>query len=166
MHIIGGLVLIFAAWLAINYGPTAVSRAFNAETKLGLFESRIANIPAEFIRRSPRFAYTWEKFEDCMQRSACNPADILAERDRIIAQEWPALFDRLVVFSDWGGLRESRESRERFFETLKEKGADTLRNRCVPKIEYWRLPGHNAYSYYTLRGYECLSQQPDRKRPG
>ncbi len=159
-NFLGAVVVFFAIVYGVAYIPTAVTRAFDGETKLGLFEERISNIPVEFIRRSPTVAHSWKEFKECLREyiSACDPTPILAERDHAISEEWPALFDRLAVFGDWGEYSDSQIARDRFFEVLAEKGADTLRNRCVPKITYTKLPSGGVL--YNLEGYVC-SPQPD-----
>jgi len=156
------LIYLIVGFLALIYGPTAAKRAFDQETKLGLFENRIANIPSELERRSPLYAAVWEEFKNCMQREACDSESILKRRDAIVAREWPHVFDRFTVFKDWGELRESREARDAFFKALEERGDDILRNRCVPKIRFYRLSGRDIRYF---EGFECLNQ-PDVKTSG
>lgn len=156
-----------AVLVALYFGPTAVMRAFDSDSKLGLFESEITGVSSEFMRRSPALKATYEAFGSCMQQDKCDRAEILAKRDRIIAAEWPAIFDRLAVRADWwsisdqllpsGKLEQREVDREMFFEELRQKGADTLRNRCVPNITY-RFDRRGNLATYDTAGFTCSPQ--------
>lgn len=123
------------------------------ETKLWLLEDRIASIPAEFIRRSPQFEEMWEAFKECGLKEDCDSGPILDWRDAIVQAKWPEIFDRLVIYADWGNFPESARSRDRFFKYLEEYGAEYLRNECIPDIEFWALPSGTTYS--RVDGFEC-----------
>ena len=157
-----------AVLVALYFGPTAVIRAFDSDSKLGLFESEISGVSTEFMRRSPRLKANYERFSDCMQQWECRYGAILTERDRIVEEEWPAIFDRVAVRGDWrsiseqvlpsGKLEQREVDREKFFEELRHKGADTLRNRCVPNITY-RFDQRGSLATYDTAGFTCSPQK-------
>lgn len=148
------VVILIAVWAALVYGPTAVRRALDPDTKLGLIEERITHIPGEFERRSQGFAQAWNDLKNC--KETCNLDEIIQRRDRALAQDWPDIFDRLVVYKDWGEYYQSAAARDEFFRDLRKHGAHALRNRCVPKISFEKLPEWGNYnSSYYFRGYQC-----------
>jgi hypothetical protein len=129
---------------------------FDKNTNLEFCEERIAGISDEFVRRSPRMNAVWEKFKDCIASPACDPAPILARRDTVVREEWPVVFDRFLVFSDWGEATNSAASHRAFLEAIKKYGAEELRDRCVPIITFrWRLYGGRKVAEHDNEGYAC-----------
>lgn len=145
------VVILGALFMA---GVVHPQRLFDSETKLGLFEERIASFTDEFVRRSDRLNRNFEQFEACGPK--CESKQILSERDVIVREEWPSIFERLRVFKDWGEMRVSAEMRDNFFKLLKQHGETTLRDKCVPKIEYWwRVIGHRWKATHSFEGFDC-----------
>lgn len=168
MQTIFGMILVY---LVAYYVPTAFVRVFDANTKLGYFEDEVTGVSVELMRRSPELRKNFDEFRECMKNSnSCNLGLIFEERNRIIAQSWPAVFDRVSVRSDWWSLADQIISPSKadqkeidqssFFEELRKRGTDTLRNRCVPNTHYLYSGGGATYD---TAGFTC---QPDRKRSG
>ena len=116
---------LFAACLVVAFfagvgwiGRAHVERAFDKQTRLGIAEERIAGISREFMRRSAKLEAVWDEFVGCMSDTRCDPADILARRDRIIAHEWPEMYDRLAVRNDWGTARDTADARDIFLPNV------------------------------------------------
>jgi hypothetical protein len=83
---------------------------------------------------------------------------VLAERDRIIAAQWPGVFDHLAIPEDWGVLRDTAWAHKSFFEASRSKGADTLRNQCVPDIAYWdhrNVSWSHKDLFFEFQGFRC-----------
>lgn len=150
-------VILFALAIVVGLfmaGIVHPQRLFDSETKLGLFEDRIASFSDEFVRRSDRLNRNFASFEACGPK--CNSKRILAERDAIVREDWPVVLEHLKVFKDWGELRVSAEMRDNFFKLLKQYGEPTLRDKCVPKIEYWwRVIGRRWEASHSFQGFEC-----------
>lgn len=152
MRVIGLLFLVFIVFAVANVAHP--SRLFDAETKLGLMEERVAGVGDELMRRSKELARTFEQFREC--GATCDASRILQERDRVLREEWQRIFPRLTVRKDWGEARVSRWSRDRFFEELERRGADTLRERCVPRVSYrWPVRGGRKVAEYSFEGFDC-----------
>ena len=147
-----GLAVLAGLGALIWSGGPAIFRLADPESKLAWGESRIAHIPAEFIRRSPLFATSWEALRLCSNYDECSATSIVALRDEAIRLDWPQVFDRLVVYDDWGDASESASARDEFFAILKERGADVLRNSCLPKITFEILDDGR---FYDFDGYVC-----------
>lgn len=134
-------------------------------TKLGLFEMRISNIPAEFERRVPAFRSTWKAFKLCVEvqerGNRCDPTAILLDRDAVVEATWPEVFDRLMVHGDWGEYSQSFLAHEEFLDALEEYGAEWLRNKCVPTIHFRIVGGRPMRE---MMGFNC--DHPGRERPG
>lgn len=160
----------FAMFLQDDGNP----RALHPGSKLGLYEPSIESVSTEFLRRSPEFQAVYKEFEDCIW-DYCdmgNPkrlAPILAKRDRIIQRDWPQVFDRLIIDGDWlspkhpltDSERNARRAHFRFQEALRQYGADTLRNHCVPIIAF-RVDNYRT-TYISLDrtvGYRCNPPPP------
>lgn len=147
-----GLVVLAGLCAVLWLGGPALFRLADPDSKLVWGESRIAHIPAEFIRRSPLFAASWEALKICSNYDECNAASIVALRDEAIRLDWPQVFDRLVVYDDWGNASESAAARDKFFAALTERGADSLRNSCLPKIAFEVLDDGRFYDFI---GFVC-----------
>jgi hypothetical protein len=162
------LLVAGAVGMVLLFGPAVVKHAdrlLDSETKLGAFEERIPGIASEFMRRSQALQLAWQDFEDCMSKADCDPASILSRRDRVIGEEWPQIYDRLAVWKDWGTLRDTADSRDTFFEKLRDVGADRLRNRCVPKIEFVRVPRPRGDEInYRFGGFNCREAAHNDRR--
>lgn len=156
MHLVGIVVIAGALWFFAIFSVDTIGRWFDPASKLGVFETRIEGVSREFMRRSPALRESFERFKACTDEYCVG--DALAERDRIIVMEWPAVFDRLAVAEDWGVLRDSAVVHTIFVEAVRKKGADTLRNACVPEITYWdhrNVPWSHEALFYEFRGFRC-----------
>jgi len=150
-------ILILIAIVIVRW--EVLSRPFADDSKLRLGELRITHIPAEFNRRSPEFAKAWEDFKECAPLKECDLEPILTKRDVIIKREWPLIFDRVIVYDDWGTNSESKAARDSFFSTLDTVGRDKLRNDCVPSIQFLWMPSgiKGSPSYYHQGRFTCRS---------
>lgn len=148
-----GVLAIFLPTPVIEWAKPQLQQMFHPGSKLEWGEERIAHIPAEFIRRSPLFAASWEALGVCLDRHVDRKCDdatvahIVGLRDSAIRLDWPAVFDRLVIYDDWGEAEESAIARDDFFEALKEKGEETLRNHCLPIIRFEIESGGRWYHF-------------------
>lgn len=162
------------ALLALYFVPTALMRALDSETKLGLFENSVSGVSTEMMRRSPALSKNFENFRTCIKQAGCDTKPIFLERDRIVAQVWPQVFDRVAVYKDWfdisdrflppNNVGDAEASRAAFFDEMEKRGKETLRNRCVPNTTYRYSRREDAATYDTV-GYTCPTQ-PEPKRSG
>lgn len=131
------ILIAIAAWWHFFESPGAFRRPFDKETKLGIFEHRISSASDELFRRSPALKANWQEFKLCAKTRGCDSKSIRAERDKLVAEAWPDVFDRLVVKNDWGAMSGSRNYHEEFLTQVKKFGVAHMRDKCVPKLEYW-----------------------------
>jgi hypothetical protein len=122
-------------------------RSFAPGSKLEWLDTRIASVDDEFMRRSPALRANFEQFERCMEHEdQCNPQPILAQRDQIIAREWPSLLERLQVDADWKDNRAHREFREEL--SLYPPAIFD----CRPIIGYYKQSG-TGITVHTYNGF-------------
>ncbi len=168
------LAALCVTLLALYFVPTAVVRSFDHESKLGLFEDSIQGVSSEMMRRSPALKKNFENFRTCIKHAGCDTKPIFAERDRIIKETWPQVFDRVAVDKDWVDLVDyvlpsnkvtsAEAGRMAFFDELKQHGKEKLRNQCVPNTTYRYSRREDAATYDT-KGYTCPTK-PELKRSG
>lgn len=168
------IAALCVALLALYFVPTAVVRTFDHESKLGLFESSIQGVSSEMMRRSPALKKNFENFRTCIKHAGCDTKPIFAERDRIIKETWPQVFDRVAVNRDWFEISDyiltpnkvtpAEEGLFAFSEELKQHGKEKLRNQCVPNTTYHYSRREDAATYDT-KGYTCPTK-PELKRSG
>ncbi len=144
------LLAIAGAIWHFAWSPGAFMRPFDDTARLGVFDLRISSVSDELMRRLPDLRANFGEFATCTKSKDCDSTKIREERDKIVAREWPMIFDRLTVFKDWGANRESQWSRDLFFEKLKELGPERMRSACIPKLNYWK-DVHGSV-YYSLTG--------------
>lgn len=149
------------AAVALVYFGTALSGYINVRMQPGsafipVGEERIAHIPSAFERWSPEFKSAWEDFKSCVHKNPeCDAADILKRRDAAIAADWPKIFDRLVIFTNWGEYSDSAIARNMFFEELSNMfDNDKMQHRCTPIITFLYLPATDD-ALYSVDGYQC-----------
>lgn len=155
-------------------------RALSPWSNLKLYEEGITAVSNEFMRRSPRLTSNYERFQECMRFEECSEeqlSTLLDERDQIIHQEWPAIFDRLIVYDDWA-VKDRPVTNEEIatskayldFQTkLSQLGQTKMRNTCVPIIYFWiTSKTHEAeYGLDRNRGYQCTDDPtPPKQRFG
>ena len=148
--------LLAAGAIAWTVGLWHPQRFLDRETRLGVFEQRISSVSEELMRRSGQLRDNLKDFGACVEQSSCNPGGILVKRDIFIQLEWKDVFDRITVRKDWDEARNTRYERDEFFKKLGEVGAETLRNSCVPVIEY-RNParGREKVPVFYFSGFNC-----------
>jgi hypothetical protein len=128
-----GIVSLLSGWLN-NF------RALIPGTRLQVWETRIDGVAEEFLRRSPRLRSTYFDYKaHCYRVTSCDESVYFARRDIIISEEWPGIFDRLVVYSDWGESGWSQKNHDEFLYYLRIDtgfGRSNLRNIYVPVLHY------------------------------
>jgi hypothetical protein len=137
---------------------------------LGVFETRIASVGDEVMRRTAWLSENFAQFKNCGPDCADNKV-IFAQRDFLVEKSWPSVFDRLMVDQDWGELPASEGAHEWLKQEMQEHGGpDRLRNFCWPRMEYrWPMYNGEKTAEYRLDRFECKrtssSGLPDRRRP-
>ena len=122
----------------IDFAP---QRLLEQDPRLGIFETRIADVASEFMRRSPELRKSFEEFSACTRSEAsltgsCDSKPILLKRDQAIKAVWPEMIDRLARPGDWGERSASRDARKEYFAEKDLHSPQILRNRCLPKITF------------------------------
>ena len=155
-------------------------RALSPWSKLEPYEEGITAVSDEFMRRSPRLKKNYDEFEMCMRFRDCVESDrlfaILAKRDQIIHEEWPAIFDRLIITGDWAVKKkpitreevETLKAYSNFQKKLTELGPEKMRNACEPIIYFWMtsVTYQPAYGLDRHNGYRCSDVTPPRHSSG
>jgi hypothetical protein len=156
-----------AAMAAVLFSFLGVhpERLFDSTTKLGLSDQPIESVVHEMMRRSRALNVNFEAFGKC-QVSECWKR-FIAERDSIIAEEWPAIYERLVVRSDWINPPKSDEY-TRFFNKLEDVGPYRMQYICVPQVLYEsvRLGSYLVVYKKRLGGFDCSSPHTPGLRRG
>ncbi len=133
------ILLIFVSVALVSFSLNSFS-AFNPKTKLWFWETRIEGVAEEFLRRSPRLQATYQNYRtNCYGRAECRTEIYFARRDQIVREEWPQIFDRLAISSDWGRGGWSEKNHQEFLYYLQDDtgfGADSLRNNYLPVLHY------------------------------
>lgn len=80
-------------------------RPFQSESELGLFESRIASVEDEHMRRLPELRENFQEFSQCIKKAGCDFQKILSKRDDILNKNWSYMYRRLTIEQDWGEAR-------------------------------------------------------------
>jgi len=152
------ILAILAIWILLvsTVGLPAVGRWVSSDSKLAVFEGRIAGVAYEFMRRSERLRVLHARLQLCADTGpSCNSDPLLRERDKIVKSEWPQVFDRLVIRDDWGGNPDTARARDGFFAALKKHGKETLRDRCVPVISFRFTNYQGRLVLYNFEGFSC-----------
>lgn len=171
---LAGLCLFILSTLGGNI------RALNPWSNLKLYEEGITAVSNEFMRRSPRLTNNYERFQECMRFEKCSEEQLSAlldERDQIIHQEWPTIFDRLIVSGDWAVkdkplTNEEIAARKAYLDfqaKLSQLGQTKMRDACVPIIYFWITSKTHETEYGLDRnqGYQCTGDPtPPKQRFG
>lgn len=142
-----GLVafLMYQVYAFVAPHGVHIDRLWDKNTRLKPFEREIVTIADEFMRRSPRLRALVQRYNDCPV--ACREA-ILLERDEIVRQEWPDMYKRLRIYSDWtDSMRQKSYSFEKLLEIVEDYG-DEAWIRCIPKISIHYAKPSGAYAHF------------------
>ncbi len=136
-------------------------------SQLGFFETRIIGPASEMMRRSPELRANFDKFEACyVLKPKCDLKPILAERDKLVKQEWPGIYRRLEVRQDWDVCAEapfdcmSTDRDHDDFELVRSKlGPTKLEYDCVLVVRYVAkqdgFGSKSARTVFDSGGYQC-----------
>lgn len=154
VSVLVGVALIYFGTLLSDYARVHTPSPGSAFIPVG--EERIAHIPSAFERWSPEFKSAWEDFKSCVHKNPeCDSTDILKRRDAAIAADWPKIFDRLVIFTNWGEYSDSAIARNMFFDELANMFSNArMQYRCTPIISFLYLSATDD-ALYSVDGYNC-----------
>ncbi len=151
---IGVIAYLLYQLLAFMFFPHGLNmqRLWDKETKLWPLEERIAGVADEYLRRSPNFRAAFEEFRLCAPEC---PAHVYANRNIVISQDWPNIFERLVVEKDWGALLTTEYSHGLFREIIAKHGHGGALINCAPKIGFYSTRWNRAYARFD--GFDCAT---------
>ncbi len=149
--ILGGASLLLLAYTTVQ--PAAFLRGSN----LGIFEERYEGPVDVMMRMSPELRANYGAFDACMSKNSCDETKILAERDRIVGEVWPKVYERMKVGSDWGTCISCQLSEDYFQKARAEVGEFRLQYQCRPDVRYTWHRGNNPGEFggYDSVGYSC-----------
>ncbi len=130
-------------------------------SNLGPFETRIGGVTSELRKDNPDLETNIRRFVACGPDCTTHE-EIFAERERILHETWPAVFDRLMVDGDWGTYADTVGDQRRFKEALALFGHDQLRNQCTPVIHYLWWNGGRTPEVKSNGEYQCTTSPTSR----